>query len=54
MKRALFVVAALLTASWIIGFFILKTGLLIHVLMIMAALLFMQAIIISPKPQQGR
>ncbi len=49
MKLALFILAALLAAAWIIGFFIFKTGTMIHVLMIAAVLFFMQAIIVSPK-----
>jgi hypothetical protein len=49
MKLALFILAALLAAAWIIGFFIFKTGTMIHVLMIAAVLLFIQAIIVSPR-----
>jgi len=49
MKRALYILAALLAAAWVIGFFIFKTGTMIHVLMITAILFLMQAIIISPK-----
>ena len=49
MKLALYILAALFAASWVIGFFLFKTGTMIHVLMITAILFFMQAIIISPK-----
>lgn len=49
MKRALYIVAALLAASWVVGFFILKTGMFIHVLMISSALFLMQAVIINPR-----
>ncbi|HKO81105.1 MAG TPA: DUF5670 family protein [Chitinophagaceae bacterium] len=49
MKLVLYIVAALLAAAWVIGFFIFKTGTMIHVLMISAILFLMQAIIISPK-----
>jgi hypothetical protein len=52
MKLALYILAALLAASWIIGFFIFKTGMFIHVLMIIAILFLMQAIIINPKPSR--
>jgi hypothetical protein len=52
MKLVLYILAALLAASWVIGFFIFKTGMFIHILMIMAALLLMQAIIINPKPNR--
>jgi hypothetical protein len=49
MKRAFYILAFLLAAAWVVGFFLFKTGTMIHVLMITALLFFMQAIIISPK-----
>jgi len=49
MKLALYILAALLAAAWVVGFFLFKTGTMTHVLMITALLFFMQAIIISPK-----
>lgn len=49
MKLALYILAFLLAAAWVIGFFLFKTGAMTHVLMITALLFFMQAIIISPK-----
>ncbi len=49
MKLAFFILAALLAAAWIISFFVFKTGVLTHVLMITSLLFLMQAIIISPK-----
>ncbi|MGZ8508729.1 MAG: DUF5670 family protein [Chitinophagaceae bacterium] len=52
MKLALYLLAALLAISWVVGFFILKAGMFIHVLMITAALFLMQAIIINPKPNR--
>jgi hypothetical protein len=54
MKLALFILAALFAASWGIGFFIFKTGMFTHVLMITSVPFLMQAVIISPKPQQNR
>lgn len=54
MKLALYIMAVLLTVVWIIGFFILSAGMIIHIFMIAAVLFLMQAIIISPKPQQER
>ena len=54
MKLALYIMAVLLTAVWIIGFFIFSAGMIIHIFMIAAALFLMQAIIINPKPQQER
>jgi hypothetical protein len=52
MKLTLYILAALLATSWVIGFFIFKTGMFIHVLMIIAVLFLMQAIIINPKPNR--
>lgn len=49
MKLAFYILAVLLAAAWVIGFFVFKTGSMIHVLMITAVLFLMQAIIISPK-----
>jgi hypothetical protein len=49
MKKALFILAALLCVAWIFGVFVFKTGSLVHVLMIMCVLSLMQAVIISPK-----
>lgn len=54
MKLVLFIMAILLTAVWIIGFFIFSAGTIIHIFMIIAALFLMQAIIIKPKTQQER
>jgi hypothetical protein len=54
MRLALYILAALLGASWVIGFFIFNAGMFIHILVITAALFLMQAIIISPKPQPVR
>ena len=51
MKLALFIIAGLLAVGWILGFFIFSAGTFIHILVICAALAFMQAIILTPKPQ---
>ncbi len=48
MKLALFIIAALLAVAWIISCFVLKAGIFVHIFLITAALLFMQAIIINP------
>jgi len=49
MRLTLFIVAALLTVSWILGAFVFKAGTLIHIFVISAALSFMQGIILTPK-----
>lgn len=54
MKLALYILAALSAASWGIGFFVYNGGMFIHILIITAALFWMQAIIINPKPQPVR
>lgn len=54
MKLALFIIAALLALAWIISCFILKAGIFVHIFIITATLFFLQAIIISPRPQAGR
>ena len=54
MKLALYILAALLAASWIVGFFIFNAGMFIHILIIIAALFWMRAIIINPGPQPVR
>jgi len=51
MKLAFFIIAVLLAIGWILGYFIFNAGTFIHILVISAALSFMQAIIVTPKPQ---
>jgi len=51
MKLALFIIAGLLAIGWILGFFIFSAGTFIHILVFSAALAFMQAIILTPKPK---
>jgi Family of unknown function (DUF5670) len=51
MKLAFFIIAGLLAIAWIVGYFIFNAGAFIHILVISAALSFMQAIILTPKPQ---
>ncbi len=48
MKLALFIIAALLAVAWIVSCFVLKAGIFVHIFLITAALLFIQAIIINP------
>jgi hypothetical protein len=49
MKRALFVIAALLLAGWVLGFFILNAGVFIHIFIIVSAIACMQAVILTPR-----
>jgi 4-hydroxybenzoate polyprenyltransferase len=51
MKLAFFIIAGLLAVAWILGYFIFSAGTYIHILVISAALSFMQAIIVTPRPQ---
>jgi hypothetical protein len=54
MKLTLFIVAGLLIVTWILGVFIFKAGTFIHILVISAALSFMQGIIFTPKQETER
>jgi hypothetical protein len=54
MKRLLYLLAVLTLAGWILGFFMLNAGTFIHLLVILAILLWLQAVIINPKPQAHR
>jgi hypothetical protein len=49
MRLTLFIVAALLTVSWILGAFVFKAGTFVHIFVITAVLSFMQGIIFTPK-----
>ena len=51
MKLALFILAFVLATAWAIGLFVFSAGVLIHVLLISAALFLMPAIIINPRPK---
>jgi|GEM_PF-2682652 hypothetical protein len=54
MKRALYILAILLALTWVIGFFIMKAGIFVHIFIIVSTLLLLQAIIVTPRPQTGR
>lgn len=54
MKRMLFGLALLLFLAWVIGFFIFNAGKMIHLSGIISAIAYMQAVIITPKPQEQR
>ena len=54
MKKMLYLLAILMLAGWIFGYFMFNAGTLIHLLVITAILLWMQAVIINPKPSTGR
>lgn len=51
LKLALFILAGLLAATWILGFFIFSAGAFIHIFVICAALALMQGIIVTPRPR---
>ena len=54
MKLALYIVATLLAVAWIVGFFMLKAGTIVHIFIITATLFLIQGIITNPRPQTGR
>lgn len=54
MKLALYILSGLLALSWIVGFFVLKAGIFVHIFLIVATLFLIQAIIVTPRPQTGR
>ncbi len=54
MKKALYLLAMMTLAGWIMGFFMFNAGTVIHLLFILAALLWMQAVIINPKEASRR
>jgi hypothetical protein len=49
-RTVLFLIAALFLVVWILGCFIFQAGLFIHIFIMTAAITFMQALIINPKP----
>jgi hypothetical protein len=54
MKGALYILAIALLIFWILGAFIFVVGAFIHILLIVAAIFWMQAVIITrPKSQQN-
>ena len=54
MKGALYILAITLLIIWILGAFIFVLGTFVHILLIVAAIFWMQAIIITrPKSQQN-
>jgi len=54
MKTLLFVIAAMMVAGWMVSLLFFTTGMFIHILLMVALFLFMQAIIISPKTTPDR
>lgn len=49
MKRVLFIIAAILMLSWILGVFVWNAGVFIHALFITSVIFCMQAIIVTPR-----
>jgi hypothetical protein len=50
-KSLLYVAAVVLAITWVVGFFLMGAGALIHTLPVFALLSSLQAIIIIPKPK---
>ena len=51
MKRIYYTMAVLLMFSWMIGFFFLNAGAMIHTLAVTAVIFYLQGIITTPKPK---
>jgi len=49
MKNLLYITAAIFLTGWLIGFFLLRAGTLIHSLVVFALIFYLQAVIITPK-----
>ncbi len=52
MKLIFFIVAAILALTWLIGFFVFKAGMFIHVSMMSSVIACIHAVLINPKQQQ--
>ncbi|HSU29227.1 MAG TPA: hypothetical protein VLJ68_12660 [Chitinophagaceae bacterium] len=52
MKSKLYIAAGILWMVWLIGFFFLNAGPMVHVLAGLAILFYLEALIITPKPKQ--
>ena len=50
-RKVLYAFAVLFLAGWVLGFFIFQAGTIIHIFIISAAIFWMRAIMINPKPQ---
>jgi len=51
MKNMFYLAAAILFTGWMIGFFLLAAGALIHTLAVIALIFCLQAVITIPKPK---
>ena len=51
MKRIYYLMALLLMAGWLIGFFFLRGGTVVHALAVVAVIFYLQAVIIGSKPK---
>ena len=53
-KTVLYIIAAMMIAGWIVSILFFVTGMFIHILLMVALFLVMQAVIITPKTSSGR
>ena len=51
MKNLLYISAVIFLTAWLVGFFLLRAGTLIHSLVVFALIFYLQAVIITPKPK---
>jgi hypothetical protein len=49
MKTALYIISILLLIVWVVGAFLLKAGLFIHIFFMVGAIVGMQGLIVCPK-----
>lgn len=54
MKLIFFIVAGILALIWLIGFFVYKAGMFIHVSMMSSVIFCIHAVLINPKQQLPR
>lgn len=52
-KTLLYIIAAMMVAGWLVSILFFVTGMFIHILLMAALVLVMQAVILCPKPQRN-
>ncbi|MET0638252.1 MAG: DUF5670 family protein [Chitinophagaceae bacterium] len=53
-KRVLYFIAVLMIAGWVASLLFFVTGMFVHLLLLLAVFIVMQATIITPKPTSDR
>ncbi len=52
LKSKFYIAAGILWMAWLVGFFFLNAGPMVHIIAGLAILLYLEALIITPKPKQ--